>query len=84
MARRDFSGYEIVKVLGNVGNFSWRRTAGDHAILRWEPPEHHDTEPRTVSVPLHDSVDIGTLRGIADDAGAEDFDAFCEWIDRNA
>jgi hypothetical protein len=25
----------------------------------------------------------GTLRNIADQCGAEDFDSFCEWIDRN-
>jgi hypothetical protein len=37
-----------------------------------------------VTVPAHDSIRIGTLRDIADDAGAEDFDAFCEWIDRNS
>jgi len=51
--------------------------------MKWFPPEEHDTEPRTVSVPRHDRIDTGTLRNIADQAGAEDFDAFCEWIDRN-
>jgi hypothetical protein len=34
-------------------------------------------------VPAHDSVSIGTLRDIADRAGAKDFEAFCEWIDAN-
>ena len=52
-------------------------------ILKWEPPEDHDTEPRTVSVPRHDRVREGTLRDIAEQAGAKDFDAFCRWIDRN-
>lgn len=32
---------------------------------------------------LHDRIDIGTRQTIADRAGAKDFDAFCEWIDRH-
>jgi hypothetical protein len=39
-------------------------------------------EKRTVSVPLHDRVRTGTLRGIAEDAGAKDFDEFCKWVNR--
>ena len=54
MVTRDFSGFEIAKVLVNKGNFSWVRTRGDHAILKWEHPEGPDVETRTVSVPLHD------------------------------
>jgi hypothetical protein len=34
-------------------------------------------------VPLHDEVDMGTLRSIAEQAGAKDFDEFCAWIERN-
>nr|WP_075935878.1 type II toxin-antitoxin system HicA family toxin [Salella cibi] len=81
MVTRDFSGEDIYKVLVNTGNFQHVRTTGDHLILRWEPPAHHDTDARVVSVPAHDSVSIGTLHDIADDCGAEDFEAFCEWID---
>ena len=85
MVTRDFSGEEIYKVLVNVGNFRHVRTTGDHLILKWDPPADHEaTETRTVAVPAHDSVSIGTLRDIADDAGANDFEAFCEWISRNA
>ena len=83
MVTRDFSGHEIVKVLCNKGNFQWIRTTGDHAILKWEHPDGPEIESRTVSVPLHSRVRIGTLRGIADDAGAQDFDRFCRWVDRN-
>ena len=83
MVKRDFSGFEIAKVLVNKGNFSWVRTTGDHVILKWEHPDGPNVESRTVSVPLHDRVRIGTLRGIAEDAGANDFDEFCKWIDRN-
>lgn len=83
MVTRDFSGDDVVKVLVNVGGFAWVRTNGDHMILKWTPPEAHNTEPRTVSVPRHDRVATGTLRNIAEQAGAEDFDAFCRWIDQN-
>ncbi|MFB6352904.1 MAG: type II toxin-antitoxin system HicA family toxin [Halobacteriales archaeon] len=83
MVTRDFSGEDIYEVLVNMGNFRPVRTKGDHTMLRWAPPDHHDTEPRQVSVPLHDRLRIGTLREIARDAGAKDFDAFCRWIDHN-
>lgn len=83
MVTRDFSGEDVYKVLVNVGGFEHIRTTGDHLILRWDPPDDHDTDPRIVTVPLHDSVSIGTLRDIADSAGAAEFDAFCVWIDRN-
>lgn len=83
MVTRDFSGYDIVKVLVNTGNFERKRVTGDHVILRWEHPDGSEVETRTVSVPLHDSVSIGTLHSIADDAGAKEFEAFCKWIDRN-
>lgn len=83
MATRDFSGEDIYRVLVNTGNFRHVRTTGDHVILRWTHPEGPDVERRTVVVPLHDSISIGTLRDIADDAGANDFEEFCAWIDRN-
>ena len=80
----DYSGQNIAKAMLNssVGWFPKGRT-GSHFILKWEPPESHDTEPRTVSVPLNDHIPIGTLRGIAEDAGANDVDAFCLWIEDN-
>ena len=69
MVTRDFSGEDVYKVLVNVGGFRHVRTTGDHLILRWDPPESHEnTEARTVTVPAHDSLSIGTLHGIADDA----------------
>lgn len=83
MGRRTFSGGEVVKVLVNIGGFEWRRTTGDHAHLYYEHPTNPE-DRRHVTVPLHDELRTGTLRSIAEDAGARDFDAFCEWIDRNA
>ncbi|CQH58948.1 UPF0395 family protein [Halobacterium hubeiense] len=83
MGRRTFSGAEVVRVLVNHGGFEWRRTTGDHAQLYYEHPTNDDDQ-RQVTVPLHDELRTGTLRGIAESAGAREFDAFCEWIDRNA
>lgn len=81
MVTRDFSGEDIVKVLVNVGNFEKARQRGGHVILKYEHPE--TGEKRTVTVPMHDRIKTGTLRDIADQAGANDFDEFCKWIDRN-
>jgi predicted RNA binding protein YcfA (HicA-like mRNA interferase family) len=78
-----FSGWEVAKVMVNSGIYEWVRTNGDHAILRWEPPSGHNADARTVPIPLHDEVELGTLREIADLAGAKEFDEFCRWIDRN-
>lgn len=83
MSRGPFSGRDVVKVMVNSGIYEWVRTNSDHAILRWEPPASHDTAARTVPVPLHDEIDLGTLRSIASQAGARDFDEFCDWIERN-
>jgi len=60
MARRTFSGLEVVKVLVNVGGFEWRRTTGDHAQLYYEHPTNED-DRRQVTVPLHDELRTGTL-----------------------
>lgn len=83
MGTRDFSGSDIISVLCNVGGFRLDRITGDHYILKWEHPDGPDVESRTVVVPYHDSIAIGTLQDIATDAGANDFDEFCAWIDRH-
>ncbi|WP_256392583.1 type II toxin-antitoxin system HicA family toxin [Natronoarchaeum rubrum] len=83
MGRRTFSGKVVVTVLVNAGGFEWRRTTGDHAQLYYEHPTNED-DRRQVTVPLHDELRTGTLREIAERAGARDFEAFCDWIDRNA
>lgn len=68
---------------GEQRNLRVRADEGDHAILRWVPPDHHDAEARTVSVPLHDELSEGTLREIGKQAGMKDFQEFKSWIDRN-
>ena len=43
----------------------------------------HDGEKYSVTVVLgQDPIPQGTLRSIADQAGADDFDEFCRWIDQ--
>jgi len=84
MVSRDFSGDDIIKVLCNVGPFYCVQQTGSHAKLRCDPPSHHDTNPRVVTVPRTDHIPTGTLRSIADQAGAKEFDEFCRWIDRNS
>lgn len=83
MGRRPLSGREVVKVLVNVGGFEWRRTTGDHAQLVYEHPTNED-DVRHVTVPLHDELRSGTLRGIAASAGARDVEAFRDWVERHA
>ncbi|MFP8957055.1 type II toxin-antitoxin system HicA family toxin [Natrialbaceae archaeon A-CW3] len=83
MGRRTYSGKEVLKVLVNAGGFEWQRTTGDHAQLYYEHPTNDD-DRRWVTVPLHDELRTGTLRGIAEDAGARDFEAFCTWIDHHS
>ena len=52
---------------------------GSHVRLRYE---NEDTgEVRNVDVLLHPEIQIGTLHSIADQCGADDFHALCEWID---
>jgi len=84
MARGTFSGFDVVKVMVNSGIYEWVRTNGDHAILRWDLPDNHDSDARTVPVPLHDELDSGTLRSIGEQAGMKDFDEFRDWIERNS
>jgi predicted RNA binding protein YcfA (HicA-like mRNA interferase family) len=82
MVSTDFSGREVVKALTKNRFYIVDRT-GSHVKLRYEHPTN-ENDVRLVSVPMHDRIDTGTLRSIAEQAGAQDFDAFCAWIDRNS
>ncbi|WP_435118270.1 type II toxin-antitoxin system HicA family toxin [Halolamina sp. C58] len=81
MVRTAFSGREVISVLADFGYLPAQRT-GSHVRLRYENEE--TGEVRLVDVPMHDEIKIGTLRSIADQCGATDFEAWCRWIDRNA
>lgn len=80
--RTDFSGREVIKALTKNRFFVADRT-GSHVKLRYEHPTNED-DVRVVTVPMHDSISIGTLRKIADQSGAKDFDAWCRWIDEHS
>jgi len=77
---RDFSGKELVNVLTGFGYYRDRQR-GSHVILKYTNPD--TGEKRTVTVPLHDRIKIGTLQSIADQCGAENFHLWCEWIDEH-
>jgi len=82
MPYADFSGREIVKVLRNNG-FRPVDRAGSHVKLRYEHPETESVRVVTVPMKQSDQISQDTYRSIADQCGANDFDAWCEWIDRN-
>lgn len=77
---RNFSGAEIVAVLTSFG-YRKDRQRGSHVILTYTNPD--TGERRTVTVPQHDRIRPGTLQNIAEQCGANDFDAWCRWIDAN-
>jgi predicted RNA binding protein YcfA (HicA-like mRNA interferase family) len=80
MARTTFSGHEIIGVLTDLGYVPVSRE-GSHIRLR---SENADTGAvRLVDAPQHDEVRIDTLHSIADQCGAGDFHAWCEWIDEH-
>ena len=78
MPRRTYSGKGISKALEK---WRFRRVdqTGSHVKLRFV--DAHTDQKRTVIVPLHDELATGTLRSIAEQAGAHDFHAFLEAID---
>lgn len=79
MARTTFSSREVITTLTKHG-YVPVGGKGSHTTLRYENPE--TGEVRTVTVPQGDPIPIGTLRGIAEQAGAKDFRNFCERVDR--
>ncbi|WP_081641534.1 type II toxin-antitoxin system HicA family toxin [Halarchaeum acidiphilum] len=83
MVRRHFPGRDIVKVLSKH-NYTFVGREGSHVRMRWDPPGEHNSKVRLVSIPVGHEVGGNTLRNIADKCGAEDFDSFCRWINRNS
>lgn len=80
MPRRVFTGQEVASVLFDMGYQPVDR-AGSHLKLRYEHPQ--TGEVRNVTVPMGGEIPIGTLQKIADQCEAEDFDAWCRWIERH-
>ncbi|SNR65855.1 type II toxin-antitoxin system HicA family toxin [Halorubrum vacuolatum] len=81
MTSRDFSGRDVVKAL-TKNRFTIVGRTGSHVKLRYDHPTNDD-DVRVVTVPQHDRIRIGTLRNIAEQSGAEDFEEWCRWIDRH-
>lgn len=82
MVSGGFSGRDVVIAL-TKNRFHVVDRTGSHVKLRYEHPTNED-DVRVVSVPMHDRIDTGTLRNIAEQAGARDFRAFRAWIDRHS
>ena len=61
---RDLSGTDLVRALGRVG-YQVTRQTGSHARLTTESPSRH-----SVTVPMHDSLKVGTLAAILGDVAA--------------
>lgn len=80
MSRRRFTGEEIAKVLIDMGYYPVDRS-GSHLKLRYEHPE--TGEVRNVTIPMGGEIKTGTLRNIARQCGANDFDEWCQWIDEH-
>ena len=82
MVYANFSGREIIKALRSKRYRLVDRT-GSHVKLRYEHPETN--EVRIVTVPLTDADRISqdTYRSIAEQCGANDFEEWVDWIERN-
>lgn len=82
MVRTSFSGTEIASVLQNHGFRPAGRT-GSHLKLRYENPKTDEVRIVTVPMKSEDEIGTGTLHSIAEQSGANDFHAWCRWIDEN-
>lgn len=81
MVPRQFSSHDVLKVLDKAG---WKRAGGSGGSHVTMTKRDHDGNKYTVTVALgYDPIPPGTIRSIAKQAGADDFDQFCRWIDRN-
>lgn len=81
MVRTQFSSREVIAALTSHG-FVPVGGKGSHTTLQYEHPE--TDEVRTVTVPHGDPIPTGTLQAIAEQAGADDFHRFCEWVARTS
>ena len=79
VSRGTYSGQDIIKALGNW-RFKKVDQTGDHVKLRYIDP--NTGKKLTVIVPLHDELDTGTLKSIAEQAGADDFQKFLDEMDK--
>lgn len=79
---RDFTHREVMKVLFKAGfRYANPDSGGSHVVMTKE--DHDGNSSNVTLVADGGRIAEGTLRSIAAQAGAEDFDAFCEWLDNN-
>nr|WP_256403001.1 type II toxin-antitoxin system HicA family toxin [Halorubrum salinum] len=57
--------------------------SGSHLKMRYESPDTDEVRIVTVPMASEDEIPTGTLQSIADQCGADDFHAWCEWIDEH-
>jgi predicted RNA binding protein YcfA (HicA-like mRNA interferase family) len=79
VSRPTFSGEDIISALDNWDYKKVGQT-GSHAKLRYINPD--TGEKRTVIVPYHNELDTGTLKSIAEQAGARDFQNFLDEMEK--
>jgi len=79
MQTTDFSGRDVIKVL-RKHDYEFVTRTGSHVQMR-DVTETGDV--RNVTIPMHDRISTGTLRNIADQCGAKDFERWCRWIDEH-
>ncbi|KXB08314.1 hypothetical protein AKJ56_01575 [candidate division MSBL1 archaeon SCGC-AAA382N08] len=81
VTQTNFSARELLKVLFR-NRFRIVNRTGSNVKLRYEHPTNDDNN-RIVIVPMHDSIKTGTLRSIANQAGAKNFQKIKDWINQN-
>jgi len=79
MQTTDFSGRDVIKVL-RKHDYEFVTRTGSHVQMR-DVTETGNV--RNVTIPMHDRISTGTLRNIADQCGAKDFEKWCRWIDEH-
>ena len=77
-----YSAREVIAVLSDHGFVRQPSSGGSHEKFVYVDP--NTGEKRVVTVPLHDELAPGTLDSIAEQAGANDVQAFREWLDENS
>jgi predicted RNA binding protein YcfA (HicA-like mRNA interferase family) len=75
----DFSGRDVAKVLRKA-NYDILSRTGSHVKFGKDVEGEAN---RRVTVPMKNRIPTGTLRSIAEQAGANDFENFCRWVDEN-
>jgi len=73
-----YSSRELVNALTEMGYQPVDR-ADSHLKLRYAHPE--TGELRNVTIPMGKEISGDTLRNIAKQCGADDFQRWCDWID---